>query len=55
MCVSHSVVSDSLQSHGLYVTCQAPLSMGFPREENWSGLPFPSPVERKTPLQMESS
>ena len=22
---------------------QAPLSMGFPRQENWSGLPFPSP------------
>ena len=22
---------------------QAPLSMGFPREEHWSGLPFPSP------------
>ena len=24
------------------VACQAPLSMGFPREEYWSGLPFPS-------------
>ena len=23
---------------------QAPLSMGFSRQENWSGLPFPSPV-----------
>ena len=22
---------------------QAPLSMGFPRQEYWSGLPFPSP------------
>ena len=22
---------------------QAPLSMGFPRPEYWSGLPFPSP------------
>ena len=22
--------------------CQAPLSMGFPRQEYWSGLPFPS-------------
>ena len=22
---------------------QVPLSMGFPRQENWSGLPFPSP------------
>ena len=25
------------------VPCQAPLSMGFPRQEYWSGLPFPSP------------
>ena len=25
-----------------YIVCQAPLSMGFPRQENWSGLPFPS-------------
>ena len=25
------------------VTHQAPLSMGFPRQEHWSGLPFPSP------------
>ena len=24
------------------VACQAPLSMGFPRQEYWSGLPFPS-------------
>ena len=23
--------------------CQAPLFMGFPRQEYWSGLPFPSP------------
>ena len=24
------------------VACQAPLTMGFPRQEYWSGLPFPS-------------
>ena len=24
------------------VACQAPLSVGFPRQEHWSGLPFPS-------------
>ena len=24
------------------VSHQAPLSMGFPRQEYWSGLPFPS-------------
>ena len=25
------------------VACQAPLSMGFSRQECWSGVPFPSP------------
>ena len=25
------------------VAHQSPLSMGFPRQESWSGLPFPSP------------
>ena len=25
------------------VACQAPLSMGFSRQEHWSVLPFPSP------------
>ena len=25
------------------VAYQAPLSMGFPRQAYWSGLPFPSP------------
>ena len=25
------------------VACQAPLSMGFPKQEYWSGLPFLSP------------
>ena len=24
---------------------QAPLSLGCPRQENWSGLPFPSPMQ----------
>ena len=24
---------------------QAPLSLGFPRQEHWSGLPFPSPMQ----------
>ena len=24
------------------IACQTPLSMGFPRQEYWSGLPFPS-------------
>ena len=25
------------------IACQTPLSIGFPRQEYWSGLPFPSP------------
>jgi len=28
---------------------QAPLSMGFPRQEYWSGLPFPSPRDLPDP------
>ena len=28
---------------------QAPLSMGFPRQEYWSGLPFPSPGDLPNP------
>ena len=27
------------------VARQAPLSMAFPRQEYWSGLPFPSPED----------
>ena len=37
------------------VACQAPLSMGFSRQEYWSGLPFPSPGDLPTPgIEMES-
>ena len=31
------------------VAHQAPLSMGFPREEYLSGLPFPSPGDHPNP------
>ena len=31
------------------VAHQAPLSMGFPRQEYWSGLPFPSPEDLLNP------
>ena len=31
------------------VSSQAPLSMGFSRQEYWSGLPFPSPEDLPTP------
>ena len=41
VCVSCSVVSDSAAPYT--VAHQVPLSMGFSRQEHWSGLPFPSP------------
>ena len=41
MCVSHSVVSVSVT---LWTADhQAPLPMGFSKQEYWSGLPFPPP------------
>ena len=44
---SESESIESLSRIRLFVTlwtaaCQAPLSMGFSRQEYWSGLPFPS-------------
>ena len=38
VCESFSVMSDSATPWT--VACQAPLSMGFSRQEYWSGLPF---------------
>ena len=40
-------MSDSLRPHGL--ASQAPLSMGFLRQEYWSGLPFLSPRDLPDP------
>ena len=37
-----TVMSNSLQLHGLFIARQAPLSMEFSRQEYWSGLPFPT-------------
>ena len=42
-----SVVSDSLTIWT--VALQAPLAMGFSRQEYWSGLPFPSPGDLPHP------
>ena len=44
----------SLSRVGLFVTLwtiahQAPLSMGFSRQEYWSGLPFSSPEDLPDP------
>ena len=33
----------------LFAACQAALSKGFPRQEYWSGLPFPSPGDLPNP------
>ena len=41
-CYVDSVVSDSARPHRWQP--QAPPSLGFSRQEHWSGLPFPSPV-----------
>ena len=42
-----TVLSNSATSWA--VACQTPLSMGFPRQEDWSGLPFPSPGDPPDP------
>ena len=31
------------------VSCQAPLSMGFPRQESWRGCPYPPPGDLPNP------
>ena len=43
-----SVMSDSLRPPWTVVH-QASLSMGFPRQEYWSGLPFRTPEEFPDP------
>ena len=46
--VSHSVVSN-LFATSQTVACQAPLSMGFHRQEYRSGLPCPPPGDLPNP------
>ena len=41
-------MSDSLQTPWT-IACQTTLAMGFPRQEYWSGLPFPSPGDLPNP------
>ena len=52
-CSIASVVSNFLRPYGT-VACQAPLSMGFSRQECWSGLPCPSPRAQDTETQSSS-
>ena len=37
------------------VAPQAPLSMGFSRQEYWSGLPFPSPGDLPDPKSLKKA
>ena len=46
--LSRSVVSNSFMTPWT-VARQAPLSMGFSRQEYWSGLPFPPPGDLPDP------
>ena len=43
----HSVMTNSFAT--LSTACQAPLYMGFPRQEYWSGLSFPPPGDLPNP------
>ena len=45
---SHKVMSDSFATSWT-IAHQDPLSMEFPRQEHWSGLPFPSPGDLPDP------
>ena len=54
VCVCVCVCVKSLSHVQLFATpwtvaCQAPLSMGFSRQEYWSGLPLPSPGDLPNP------
>ena len=64
MCVHAKVLSGVQYLATLWtVADQDPLSMGFPKQEYWSGLPFPSPGDlpdpgskpRPSALQVDSS
>ena len=41
-CFSNTTSSTPMDCTPRTVACQASLSMGFPRQEYWSGLPFPA-------------
>ena len=60
-CESRSVMSNTFVTPWT-IACQAPLSMGFPRQEYWIGLPFPSQgdlpdpgIKPKSPALQEDS
>ena len=54
VCVCVCVCAQLLSRVWLFATrwtvaYQAPLSMGFPQQEHWSGFPFPSPGDLPDP------
>ena len=49
MCVAHVFSHVWLFTTLWTVVAQAPLSMGFPKQEYWSGLPFPFPGDFPDP------
>ena len=58
--IVHSCVLSHFSNAWLFVTlwavaCQAPLSMGFSRQECWSGLPCPPPGDLPDPRIEPSS
>ena len=51
VCVCHLVPKSCLTLATPWSAAyQAPLSMGFPKQEHWSGLPFPSPRDLPDPV-----
>ena len=49
MCMSVQLLKFRLFATPWTVACQAPLTLGFSREEYWSGLPFPPPRDLPHP------
>ena len=51
-CMYACLVAQSVQLFATLWTmaCQVSLSMGFPRQKYWSGLPFPSPGDLHDPV-----
>ena len=47
--ISHTCVLSHFSSVWRFATHQAPLSMGFSRQQYWSGLPYPPPGDLPNP------
>ena len=54
VCVRAKLFQPCLTLCNPMVTCQSPLSMGFSRQECWSGLPFPPPGDLPPGIKSES-